>query len=170
MKTIKIRNFHRIPILLKILMLLGLPLIICFLVVGITEDIGGLTFIGAFVLVIVAVGFGFFYSYGIKITSKRVTVLNQDMIKTFRYDDVVYIEIIFDEDTICGEIKAKQQPKCFFYFDGIDLNRGAVFSTRFLESNLKITKKFVDKSIAQLSNCEKVRVKNLYIDCKKNKK
>ena len=170
MKPIKIRNFHRIPILFKILMLLGLPIILCFLVVGIAENIGSLTFIGAFVLVIVAVGLGFFYSYGIKISSKRVTVFNQDMIKNFRYDDVVYIEIVFDQDDICGEIKAKQQPKCVFRFDGIDLNRGALFRTRFLESNLKITKKFVDKSIAQLSNCEKVRVRNLYVDCKRNKK
>ena len=162
MKPIKIKNFHRIPVLLKILMLIGVPLIFWFFIAGITEDIPSLTFIGSMIIVIVAVGIGFFYSYGIKITSKRVIVINQDMIKTFRYDDVVYIEVIFGEDTICGEIKAKQQPKCVFYFDGIDLNRGSLFSTRFLESNLELTKKFVDKSIDKLSKCEKVRIKNSY--------
>ena len=72
MKTIKVRHFFRMPFLMKLLIAVALPICFCFLIVGIVEHIVELILIGAIPLVSAIVGFGFFFSYGIKITSKRV--------------------------------------------------------------------------------------------------
>ena len=103
-----------------------------------------------------------FFSYGIKITSKRVVLISQRMIKSFRYEDVIYIKIDFHNESIQGEIKAKQQKACTFCFDGIDLSGRSLFLSHLWISGLKLSKRFVDQSIASLSNCEKVRVQNFF--------
>lgn len=163
MRPICIKNFHKIPILMKLLLLLGVPLLLWLFIVGMLND-SGLAFVGAIPLTIVLIGLGLFSNYGIKITSKRVTVLNQDTWKTFLYEDVIYIEIVFGNDSVFGTIKAKNQKAYDFYFSGVDLNRGFQwFHSRFLESDLKITGNFVKKSIATLSTCEKVKIENRYV-------
>lgn len=133
MKSINIKNFHKIPIL-----------------------------IGAVPLTALIVGMGFFWNYGIRITSKRVILMNQLMLKIFRYEDVIYIKIVFDNDTISGKIKAKHKKACEFCFDGIDLSSRSLFLGHLWIEGLKLTKKFVDKSISDLSACEKVKIQNLY--------
>ena len=88
--------------------------------------------------------------------------MNQRMLKVFRYEDVIYIKIVFDNDSIFGEIKAKNQKTYEFCFDGIDLSGGSSFGGILWIAGLKITRKFVDKSILDLSACEKVKIQNLY--------
>ena len=162
MKTIKVRHFFRMPFLMKLLIAIALPICFWFLIVGIVEHIVELILIGAIPLVSAIVGFGFFFSYGIKITSKRVVLISQRMIKSFRYEDVIYIKIDFHNESIQGEIKAKQQKACTFCFDGIDLSGRSLFLSHLWISGLKLSKRFVDQSIASLSNCEKVKVQNFY--------
>lgn len=162
MRPICIRNFHKVPLLLWLLLLLGVPLLLWLFIIGMLKH-SGLVFVGGIPLAIAFVGLGLFFNYGIKITSRRVTVLNQDTWKTFLYDEVIYIEIGFSDDSIYGTIKAKNQKAYDFYFSGIDLNRGFQwFHSRFLESDLKITEQFVKRSIEKLSTCEKVKTENRY--------
>ena len=164
MRPICIKHFHKVPILMQLLLLLGVPLLLWLMVTGITVQSAGLTFVGAIPLFIVLIGFGFFWNYGIKITSKRVTLLSQDMWKTFYYDEIKYIEIGFSNNSIYGTIKAQNQKAYDFYFSGIDLNRGSQwFHSRLLESDLKMTEQFVKRSIEKLSVCEKVKIQNRYV-------
>ncbi|MBQ7335388.1 MAG: hypothetical protein IJW92_02810 [Clostridia bacterium] len=162
MKIIKVRHFYRMPFLMKLLIAIGLPICFWFLIAGIVEHIAEFVLIGVIPLVSAIVGFGFFFSYGIKITSQRVVLINQSMIKSFRYEDVIYIKIVFKNESIEGEIKTKHQKACSFCFDGIDLSGRSLFLSHLWMSGLKLTKKFVDKSIANLSTCEKVKIQDLY--------
>ncbi len=162
MKPINIKNFHKIPLLMNLLLLIAVPLCICFLTTGIMYKITELIVIAAIFLVALVIGIGFFLNYGIRITSKRVTLMNQRMLKVFRYDDVIYIKIVFDNDTISGEIKTENQKAYEFYFDGIDLSTGSSFFAHLWVTGLKLTKNFVDKSISDLLVCEKVKVQNSF--------
>ena len=162
MKTIKVRHFHRLPFLMKLLLAIGLPICFLFLFIGIAENCGELILVGVIFFTSAIVGFCFFFSYGIKITSKRIVLINQRMLKIFRYEDVAYIKIVFKNDSIEGEIKAKYQKAYSFRFDGIVLNGHSLFLSYLGMSGLKLTKKFVDKSIANLLACEKVKIQNLY--------
>lgn len=163
MRPISIKNFHKIPILMKLLLLICTPFCLWLFIVGALND-SGLAFAGAIPLTAILIGLGFFLNYGIKITSKRVVLMNQDMLKVFSYEDVSYIKIGFTNDSVFGTVKAKNQKAYDFYFDGVDLNRGfAWFHSRFLISGLKITEEFVEKSIAKLSACEKVKIQNRYV-------
>lgn len=164
MRPIRIKHFHKIPILMQLLLLLGVPLLLWLMVTGIAVQSAGLTFIGAIPLTAVLIGLSFFWNYGITITSKRVTLLSQNMWKTFLYEDVVYIKIGFSDDSIYGTIKAKNQKAYDFYFGGIDLNIGFQwFHSRFLESDLRITEQFVKQSIEKLAACGKVKIENCYM-------
>ena len=113
-------------------------------------------------LALFAVGFGFFFSNGIRITDKRVTLIGQSMLKTFRYDDIDYIKVVFQNNCISGEIKVKHQKAYSFSFDQIDLNPGSFLLHFIYIAELKLTDKFVDKCISDLSRCEKVKVVNYY--------
>jgi len=147
-----------------LLLLMALPVFVYFLFSGIVHRNEGVALSGAIPLVVMIVGMGFFWSYGIRITEKSVTLINQHMLKVFDYEDVIYINISFGKDSIFGEIKAKNQKVYDFCFNGIDLNHGrsVCFFPSLWVSGLRLTEKFVDKSIAKLSTCEKVKSQNLY--------
>lgn len=162
MKTIRIKHFHRLPFLIYLHLSIAAPICLAFLVIGITDNIPELKAIVAIAFIALCVGFGFFLNYGIKISSKRVVLLNQEMFKIFRYEDVVYIKITFYNDNIKGIIKAKYEEPCEFCFDGIDLRVGRSRSYLWVKG-LKFTQRFIDKSIAKLSTCEKVKIQNAYI-------
>ena len=160
MKTIKIKHFYSLPLLETLLALIGVPLCILFLL----SEKSGLIAVGVIVLVIVIVACVFFFNYGITISPKAVVLMNQDMLKIFPYEDVIYIKIVFQNDSIEGEIKARGQKPFTFCFTGTH-PRGLIFlGYIFSTSGVKITKKFVDKTIERLSHCEKVKIKNLYTE------
>ena len=150
------------PFLIYLLLLIATPTCLGFLVIGITDNIPELIAVGVIYFIALCVGFCFFLNYGIKISSKRVVLLNQQMFKIFRYEDVVYIKITFYNDSIKGIIKARYEEPYEFCFDGIDLRRGGSISYFWIKG-LKFTKRFVDKSVAKLSACEKVKIQNAYI-------
>ena len=162
MKPINIKHFHKIPILMKLLLLIGMPPFIYFFIAGIAYQIAELALIGGILLATLIVGGSFYLNYGIRITSKRVTLMSQHMWKVFRYEDVTSIEIVFEQDIIHGEVKAKGKETYDFYFDGIDLSTGSLLGGRFWSSGIRITQRLVDKSIAACSVCEKVKIKNSF--------
>ena len=160
MKTIKIKHFYSLPLLETLLALIGLPLCISFVI----SKNPALIAIGIFLLLIVIVACVFFFNYGITISPKAIVLMDQDMLKIFPYEDVIYIKIVFHNDSIEGEVKARGQKPFTFCFTGTH-PRGLIFlGYIFSTSGVKITKKFVDKSIERLSHCEKVKIKNLYTE------
>lgn len=165
MSPIVIKHFHKIPILMKIFLLIGIPIYLYFFVFGIIYGIGALIAVTSFITLAIAVGGGFFLNYGIKITEKSVTLLNQRMFKRFAYDDISFIKIVFNNETISGEIKTKKQQTFEFLFDGVELSGyRAAFLPTLWSSGLKLNKKFTEESIIALSRCEKVKIINRYTD------
>ena len=163
MKPINIKHLHKVPVLLKLILLPVLPVCIWLFIFGLVHQIVELACIGAIPIFLLIIAGGFFWNYGIRITSKYVTLIDQWMLKVFPYEDVIYIKISFTDEIIFGEVKARNQKIYEFCFTGLDLNRGAsFFHTSLLMSGLKLTKPFVEKSIADLSACEKVKIQNLY--------
>ena len=158
MKPIVIRHFHRIPLIVSIPIVLLTPLLLAMILFG-NES---LSLIGILLLAIIATGLGFFSSYGIKITEKKVVLISQDFFKIFRYEDVISITVIFYPTRIRGEVRVKGQKPYSFIFDGVDLSRPSALIRAPLITSLKLSQTFVDKSISKLLTCEKVKIQNNY--------
>ncbi|MBQ8416830.1 MAG: hypothetical protein IJX13_08070 [Clostridia bacterium] len=162
MKTIKIRHFHRVPFLVNLIISIFLPVCLWFFIMGITKPIVELILIGGLCLIVLIVALISFLSYGIKITPKRVVLVNQHMLRFFCYEDVIYIKIDFYNNYIEGVVKAKYEKPYEFSFWGTDFSGHLSLFPGLWISELKLNKEFVDKSIESLSTCEKVRIRNFY--------
>ena len=147
---------------MPIAVILILVLVTPFCAVLAATGIGALIAIACVYFLVVAVGLGFFFSYGIKITEKRVTVMSQWMWKTVRYEDVAYVRIVLEDGCISGEIKTKQQERYPFSFTGVDLSRATSLFPGLLSAGLRIDDAFIENAVARLSECEKVKVQNNY--------
>ena len=159
MKSIKIRGFHKIPIMLKLIIVPALLICVAFLAVGIIDRNESLVVIGGIPLTLGVVCFILFSCYGIKITEKRVSIIGQRMFRFFRYEDVSYIKIFFYASVIEVEIKVKGEEAERFLFDGVSLHPTASFFPQLYTAGLKLSERFVNKSIENLSRCDKVSVK-----------
>lgn len=162
MKPIVIRNFHKKPLIDVLYLFFGALIFLPIFVLGISaKNVFAILLGGLYVLVFLAQEI-FLRLYGIRITSKTVTIINQQMRKVFCYDDIVYLKIVFERETIRGEIKLKSQKTYSFLFRGINLGGTTALFPRLSTSKLRLTKSFVEKSIRDLSACDKVRIQNLY--------
>ena len=162
-KKIKIRNFHKIPILAKVFLGLAIPILLLLLVIWITEGIGVLIVVSAIPFAMLLVGGIFFLNYGITISAKNIFLIDQVMLRKYKMEDVDYIKIVFKNDGIGGEVKKKGGKVYPFSFSGLNLSCGlSSYPKKLWRADLKITKKFVTESIANLSTCKKVKIQNFY--------
>ena len=159
MKPIKIRGFHKLPIMLKLITLPALLICTAFLTIGIIYRNESLAVIGAVPLVIAVACLTLFSCYGIKISEKRVSIIGQRMFKIYRYEDVSYIKIVFYSSSVEVEIKVKGEKSELFLFDGVSLHPTASFLYGLYTAGLRLSERFVNKSIESLSRCDKVSVK-----------
>lgn len=159
MKPIKIKYFCRLPILLILLLLVGTPIFLWFLIFGIIEAIPAFIVIASIPICGTMVGIGFFLSYGIKITNKRISIIYVNALKFYRWEDVLSMEIGFDNESIWGEIKLRNQSPYIFYFDEFELSSKPILS-RLSVVKIKITKAYVCKITKQLSRIDKIRIIN----------
>ena len=164
MKKIKIKHFHKIPLMVSLIFPIGILLSVIFLISGISSSDGILTAIGLIPIISLAIALPFFFNYGITITDKKVTLISQHMLKRFDYEDISYIKVVFKKHVIAGEVKTLDQKIFAFSFDGIDLSTSRSLFPRLYISGLNLSKKFVDRNISELSRCEKVKVLNLYME------
>ena len=163
MKKIKIRNFHKMPILAKLLFWLGIPILLLLLVMAIVENIGELIILFAIPLATCVLGIVCFLNYGITISSKNIFLVDQFMLARYKYTEVDYIKIVFKNDSVRGEVKKKGGKIYPFVFVGMNLSTGLRVTPKKLWcTDLKITRKFVEESIASLSACKKVKIQNFY--------
>ena len=143
MKPIVIRNFHKKPLIDVLYLFFGALIFLPIFVLGISaKNVFAILLGGLYVLVFLA----------------------QEIFlrKVFCYDDIIYLKIVFERETIRGEIKLKSQKTYSFLFRGINLGGTTALFPRLSTSKLRLTKSFVEKSIRDLSACDKVRIQNLY--------
>ena len=100
-----------------------------------------------------------FFAYGIRINSNRVIAVAQSSIKVIPYNTVSAITVKFTKDEISALIKTKDQKEFLFVWDGIFLGTHVILPEK---NNVSITSEFIEKSISELSKCEKVHIQNYY--------
>ena len=102
----------------------------------------------------------FRFNYGITITEKRVVAIEQAGIKILRYDDVSSIVVKFTDESVVAYIKMKNQKEYTFVWDSIFLGTNVILTSY---NKIKLYDEWVEESIANLSNCPKVKIQNFYI-------
>ena len=101
----------------------------------------------------------FRFNYGITITEKRVVAIEQAGIKILRYDDVSSIVVKFTDESVVAYIRMKNQKEYTFVWDSIFLGTNVILPSH---NKIKLYDERVEKSIANLSKCPKVKIINLY--------
>ena len=100
-----------------------------------------------------------FFAYGLRISHKRVIVVDQTSVKFLPYGSVSRITVKFTSDAVSAVIKTKDQSEYFFVWDSIFLGSDPILPNR---NKVSVTQKFIEKSISELSKCEKVRIQNYF--------
>lgn len=100
-----------------------------------------------------------FFAYGLRINNKRVLAVDQSSIKLLQYDTVSRITVKFTREAVSALIKTKDQNEYSFVWDSIFLGSDPILPNR---NKAKITPSFVEKSISELSKCDKVRIQNYF--------
>ena len=107
-------------------------------------------------------------SYGIRIGEKRVVLRAQHRRNVVPYDAVREVVITFTQETIAACVKT-QEEEIRFVWEEIVTDSRKIFPGRGWGSNsvpvrvgIRLTDRFVEKSIQRLSQCEKVRIENFY--------
>ena len=159
MKTITIKHFCRLPVLLVVIFSIAFPISFLLFFVGILYSNIDLSMLGLIPILVSILGLGFYINYGIKISPKYVTIIYFNVFKIFNYEDIEYIDIHFDNESIWGEIKAKKQKLYSFYFDSFELDPLSPLSN-LLTVKVNIKDDYIEKSIKKLSLCDKIRAHN----------
>ena len=100
-----------------------------------------------------------FFAYGLRITHKRVIAVDQTSVKFLPYGSVSRITVKFTSDAVSAVIKTKDQSEYFFVWDSIYLGSDPILPN---QNKANVTQKFIEKSINELSKCEKVRIQNYF--------
>ena len=151
MKKIKIKGFCKMSWLSKILFLLLLAFAISFLAIGITATSSALGAAGGIMLLGFAAGLGCY------------TVFYIDSVKVFDYKNVSRVSIIFYEDSISCEIKAKDTPLYEIYLGEFEINssKSSILSDKFsIKIKTKITDKMIEKWTKNLPLYTNVHITN----------
>ncbi|MBQ4510535.1 MAG: hypothetical protein II984_07400 [Clostridia bacterium] len=156
----KMRIKYRKPWLFILGVAILLALLVFMAVVFITEDHNYWLAILCLLLgVVIFVATYFRFNYGITITEKRVVAIEQSEIKMLRYDDVSSIVLKFTDKSVVAYIKMKNQKEYTFVWDSIFLGTNIILPS---ENKIKLYDEWVEKSIANLSKCPKVKIQNFY--------
>lgn len=141
-----------------------LTLLIAMAVAFIFEDHNfGLSILCLLLAIVVIIATYFRFNYGITISEKRVVAIEQAQIKILRYDDISSFIVKFTDESIVAYIKMKNQQEYVFVWDYIFLGTNIILPSK---NKIKIDNQFVEKSIAILSKCEKVKIQNCYTHLK----
>lgn len=110
-----------------------------------------------FALILIAMYFRF--NYGITINEKRVVAIEQAGIKILWYDDVSSITVKFYNEKVVACIRMRNREEYVFVWDCLYFGSHFILPSVIL---IKLSDKWVEKSIASLSKCEKVKIQNIY--------
>ena len=137
-----------------------LTLLVAMAVGFVTEDHNyGLAILCLLLGVVILIALYFRFNYGITINEKRVVVIEQAGIKILRYEDICSIVVKFTDESVIAYIEMKNQQDYTFVWDSIFLGTNVILPS---ENKIKLYPKWVERSIASLSNCPKVQIQNFY--------
>ena len=100
-----------------------------------------------------------FFAYGLRINDKRIIAVAQSQIKIIPLTEISRITVKFTPDSVSATIKTKYQSEIVFVWDSIYLGSNPIF-LNCISAN--VTARFVEKSISELSKCDKVRILNYF--------
>ena len=109
--------------------------------------------------VVILIAMYFRLNYGITINEKRVVAIEQAKIKILRYDDVRSIVAKFTDESVVVYIKMKNQKEYTFVWDSVFLGTNVILPSH---NKINVYDEWVEKSIANLSKCPKVKIQNFY--------
>ena len=156
----KMRIKYRKPWLFIIGVAFLLTLLILMAVAFTTEDHNyALAILCLLLGAVILVATCFRFNYGITITEKRVVAVEQSGIKILRYDDVSSIVVKFTDESVVAYIKMKNQKEYAFVWDSVFLGTNVILPSH---NKIKLYDEWVEKSIANLSKCPKVKIQNFY--------
>lgn len=106
------------------------------------------------------------FSYGMRISEKRVVLRSHRETKVVPYDDVREIVVTFTRDNVAAWVKtADDEFRVVWddmWVDSRKIGLGWRYNDPTIRVAVRMTDRFVAKSIERLSQCEKVRIEDLY--------
>lgn len=108
------------------------------------------------------------FSYGMRIGKKRIVLRSHRETKTVSYDAVREVVVTFTQENVAALVKTEQEEFRFVWDDmWVDSRKtfpglGWGYNNPTVRVSVHITERFVSESIERLSQCEKVRIENLY--------
>ena len=108
------------------------------------------------------------FNYGMRISEKRIVLFSHREKKVVPYDAVREVVVTFTKDNVAACIKTAEDEIRFVWDDmWVDSRRtfpslGWGYDNPTIRVGVCMTDRFVAKSIEHLSQCEKVRIENLY--------
>ena len=158
MKTVRIKNFLRMPILAIILCIFCFLIGFVFFWVGISEKSSDGIVLGCLLLIPSVIFICIPFFLGIKISPRRVTVIYYQEFRTFRYKDIKYIEIGLDDDGVYGKIKAEGKKVYDFYLGNIDLEpTRSILPARCWNAKARLSERYIKKTVEKLKKCPKLK-------------
>lgn len=108
------------------------------------------------------------FSYGMRINEKRIVLRSHRETKVVAYDAVREVVITFTQDNVAACVKTAEDEFRIVWDDmWIDSRKtfpglGWGYDNPTIRVAVRMTDRFVEKSIERLSQCEKIRIENLY--------
>lgn len=108
------------------------------------------------------------FSYGMRISDKRIVLRSHRETKVVPYDAVREIVVTFTQDNVAALVKTEEEEFRFVWDDmWVDSRKtfpglGWGYNNPTVRVGVRITERFVNQSIERLSQCEKVRIENRY--------
>ena len=158
MKSIKIRGMYRLPLVLIIGLIIGIPLVSWLFFIGIRDSAAVLVGAGILFFLIICVGLGFFINYGVSISEKRVVLIDDGLFKVFRREDIVAFTVIVSKKCMRVELKVRGEKPYKFCFGEFNLDHGAVILPRLWVVKYRISDQYIEKLKSKFEGVEGVKL------------
>lgn len=121
----------------------------------------------AFLTLFLLVGAWFRFNYGMHINDKRVLLLAQHGIKVVPWSDISMFVAKFTNSEVVAYMELKNGEKFAFIWEDLVLDNRRIFpalgwGNTTSRVSIRITDRFVERSIERLSQCEGIVIENLY--------